>query len=82
MIWFREMHEQHTMRLDGRVERKTENRESGLEEGTVPGAVVRELGDSAVGLRIACSGRCVTQQRTGQERERVNVEQEGGGGQQ
>lgn len=62
MIWFREMHEQHTMRLEGRVERKTENRESGLEEGTVPGAVVRELGDSAVGLRIACSGRCVTQQ--------------------
>jgi hypothetical protein len=43
---------------------------------------VRQLGDSAVGLRIACSGRCVTQQRTGQERERVNVEQEGGGGQQ
>jgi hypothetical protein len=63
MIWFREMHEQHTMRLAGRVERKTENRERGLEEGTVPGAVVRELGDSAVGLRIACSGRCVTQER-------------------
>lgn len=65
MIWFRKMHEQHTMRFDGRggrVEERPRTERAGWKKARSLVQQVRLLGVSAVGLGIACSGRCVTQQ--------------------
>ena len=78
MIWFREMHEQHTVRFDGRGGRveegpRTERAGWNLEEGTVPSAA------SPAARRFGCRAvNCLQRQvrhATGQERARMNVEQ-------